>query len=52
MIPSEVCSLYDFGLLELGSGPHDPCIVEFYGGATCPDDQCCRDCPDSWRQPV
>ena len=43
-IPAEVCSLYDFGLVELGSSFLDECNGRFFGGATCPYDECCPDC--------
>ena len=43
MIPSEVCDLWDHALLRL-SEPGMVCADNFYGGALCPNIECCKFC--------
>lgn len=43
VIPSEICSLWDVGELNRFGGSTSQCRVEeFYGGVSCPSQECCR----------
>jgi len=47
-IPMEVCGLWNESLANFGSNSTGaPCgdVSTFYGGLTCPSQECCPDCP-------
>lgn len=46
-IPLEVCALWDHGeLRQFGTiAPDASCAWDAFGGAACPNDECCRNCP-------
>mmetsp|Transcript_5646 Transcript_5646/g.12549 ORF Transcript_5646/g.12549 Transcript_5646/m.12549 type:complete len:88 (-) Transcript_5646:478-741(-) len=55
LIPTQVCNLWNLHLQSLGmkitsEKNQEQCSDDFYGGLQCPNQECCKDCPNQVAQ--